>query len=321
MTVATNKVYNYARMTTATTGTGTMTLGSAVAPYLTFAQAGVSDGDIVYYSIVDGTSNVECGIGTYTAAGTTLSRTTVLRSSGVSNTGKISLSGSAEVHIEFLANATSGFMAGPAQGPTIQTFASGTAATYTTPANCTWIKVQLIGGGGGGAATGSAGASSGTASTATTFNAGAITAPGGTTATATSQTGGAGGVAGTGGDFSIPGGAGDNANGAITLGNAGMGGNGFFGGGGKAASPNGANAAGAGATNSGAGGGGGQSGTGTGAGGGGGAGAYTSKIISNPAATYTYTVGAGGSGGTAGTNGSVGGAGAAGFIIVEEYYN
>jgi hypothetical protein len=105
------KVFNYARMTTATTGTGTITLGSAVAPYLTFVQAGVSDGDVVYYSIVDGTSNVECGIGTYTAAGTTLSRTTVLRSSGASNTGKISLSGSAEVHIEFLADGVIGGMA------------------------------------------------------------------------------------------------------------------------------------------------------------------------------------------------------------------
>jgi hypothetical protein len=108
MVVAINKVFNYARMTTATAGTGTITLGSAVAPYLTFAQAGVADGDVVYYSIVDGTSNVECGIGTYTAAGTTLSRTTVLRSSGSANTGKITLSGSAEVHIEFLANGTTG---------------------------------------------------------------------------------------------------------------------------------------------------------------------------------------------------------------------
>jgi len=128
------KVYNYARMTTATTGTGTITLGSAVPPYLTFAQAGVSDGDVLYYSIVDGTSNVECGIGTYTAAGTTLSRTTVLRSSGASNTGKISLSGSAEVHIEFLADGITGNQAWADAAATKSDQQTGTSViTAVTP--------------------------------------------------------------------------------------------------------------------------------------------------------------------------------------------
>jgi len=40
-------VVNRARMTTATTGTGDITLGSAVAGFATFAEAGVSDGDTV----------------------------------------------------------------------------------------------------------------------------------------------------------------------------------------------------------------------------------------------------------------------------------
>jgi len=89
------KLYNLARMTTATTGTGTITLGSAVQSYLSFASSGVQDGDTVTYAIVDGNSR-EIGRGVYTASGTTLTRT-VLESTN-SNTA-INLSGSAEVFI------------------------------------------------------------------------------------------------------------------------------------------------------------------------------------------------------------------------------
>lgn len=90
------KLYNLAKMTTSTTGTGTITLGSAVASYLTFTDAGVQNGDVVTYAIADG-SNREIGRGTYTASGTTLSRDTVLEST---NSGSaINLSGSAEVFI------------------------------------------------------------------------------------------------------------------------------------------------------------------------------------------------------------------------------
>src|SRR6185369_17874589 len=88
-------LYNLARMSTATTGTGTITLGSAVSGYLTFAQAGVANGATVSYGILDG-SNSECGTGTYTTAGTTLTRTVT---NSTNSNSAISLSGSAVVFI------------------------------------------------------------------------------------------------------------------------------------------------------------------------------------------------------------------------------
>lgn len=89
------KLYNLARMTTATTGTGTITLGSAVSGYLTFAQAGVANADVVDYAIKDG-SNSEIGTGTYTSSGTTLTRTVT---KSTNSNAAINLSGSAEVFI------------------------------------------------------------------------------------------------------------------------------------------------------------------------------------------------------------------------------
>lgn len=89
------KLYNLARMTTATTGTGTITLGAAVSGYLTFALAGASNADVVAYAIKDG-ANSESGTGTYTTAGTTLTRS-VTKSTNAN--AAISLSGSAEVFI------------------------------------------------------------------------------------------------------------------------------------------------------------------------------------------------------------------------------
>ncbi len=89
------KLFNLVGVTTATTGTGTITLGSAISGYLTPALAGVADGDVVAYAINDGAGS-EVGTGTYTASGTTLTRT--VRKSTSSNTA-ISLSGGALVYI------------------------------------------------------------------------------------------------------------------------------------------------------------------------------------------------------------------------------
>jgi hypothetical protein len=86
---------NRAKMGTATTGTGTITLGSAESGYQTFADAGVTDGQVVRYVIEDG-SDWEIGSGAYTASGTTLSRT-VSESSNAD--AALNLTGSAVVYV------------------------------------------------------------------------------------------------------------------------------------------------------------------------------------------------------------------------------
>lgn len=89
------KLVNRAKMTTSTTGTGTITLGSASDGYQTFADAGVSNGDELRYAIEDG-NGFELGVGQYTASGTLLTRT-VSESSNSNNA--LNLSGNAVVFV------------------------------------------------------------------------------------------------------------------------------------------------------------------------------------------------------------------------------
>jgi hypothetical protein len=92
--------HNRAKMTTATTGQGTLTLGSASDGFVSFADAGVVDAETVTYCIEDG-DDFEVGRGVYTASGTTLTRATVLLSKigGSAGTTKLTLSGTAIVYI------------------------------------------------------------------------------------------------------------------------------------------------------------------------------------------------------------------------------
>jgi hypothetical protein len=131
------KLYNLARMTTATTGTGTITLGSAVSGYLTFALSGVANGDVVDYAIKDG-ANSEHGTGTYTSAGTTLTRT-VTKSTNSNNA--ISLSGTAEVFISPRAESLITLIGK-------QSFTA--SGTYTPTSGMLYCVIECVGGGGGG---------------------------------------------------------------------------------------------------------------------------------------------------------------------------
>jgi hypothetical protein len=219
----------------------------------------------------------------------------------------------------------------PASAPALpaatthQYLTSGTSATYTTPANCRAIHVEMVGGGGGGSGSGSSPGAGGNGGD-TIFN--TIHAKGGSgAAVATGNTSpvGAGGSGGSGSaTLRIDGGDGGGGNDSSSTnpnGPGGAGGMGVFGGGGLGMLV----AAGkAGKANTGGGGGGGGTGANasTSGGGGGGAGEYVILDITSPASTYTYTVGAGGSAGTVGggSNPFAGAAGGTGFIRVTEYY-
>ncbi len=263
--------------------------------------------------------------GTVTVQSSGANNILLMPGSSVANFTCISLSGTG-ISSWFAQNLTSG----ATLTPTIQTFTSGTAQTYTTPANVAYLRVRMVGAGGGGGGSGTVSSmGNGTSGTDSTFGTSLLTAKGGTSATQNSVVG-AGGAAGTINSpaFGTKLAGGSGTGGANYSGSAlpgseqipgGMGGSTIFGCGGignstAGLSPNGAN------TGAGGGGGGVQGANNVYIGAGGGAGSYIEAIIPAPSATYTYTVGTKGTGATTGTSGFAGGDGADGYIEVTEYY-
>jgi hypothetical protein len=225
--------------------TVSFTLNGAVTGFRTF-NAGVGANNTTYYSSTDASGNWEVGLGTLNSLATTLTRTTILSSS---NSGSaVTFSGTVNVFVTYPASkavfSPSGVLA-----QNTQVFTSGTAATYTAPANTQWVKITVVGpggngigasgaratGGGGGAVaikwlsmtagqtlTYTVGTSSGTASTVSsgTLTISTITANSGsngsTTVYAASITTGPAGGAATGGDVNITGGLGGTSYGSST---------------------------------------------------------------------------------------------------------
>ena len=116
--------------TTTTTGTGTVTLLGASTGYQSFSAIG--NGNTTYYTIAGQTgSEWEVGIGTYTSAGTTLARTTVIASSNSGSLVNFS-AGTKDVFVtypaEYTANAVGGGIGAVLLNATTMT-ASGTIAT------------------------------------------------------------------------------------------------------------------------------------------------------------------------------------------------
>jgi hypothetical protein len=86
--------------TSTTTGTGTLTLAGASTGFQSFSVIG--NGNTCYYTITNQTvpSEWEVGIGTYTSAGTTLARTTILASSNAGSVVTLS-AGTKDVFVTY----------------------------------------------------------------------------------------------------------------------------------------------------------------------------------------------------------------------------
>lgn len=138
--------------TTTTTGTGTVTLAGAVAGFQSFAVIG--DGNTTYYCITSG-NNWEVGVGTYTSAGTTLARTTILASSA--SGAAITLAGTSNVFCVYpagkafgldqvlgLANGGTGNTTAPAAQAALMGFTTTATAGGTTALTNTSSVYQIF---------------------------------------------------------------------------------------------------------------------------------------------------------------------------------
>tara|TARA_R110000868_G_scaffold399845_1_gene673858 strand:- start:476 stop:928 length:453 start_codon:yes stop_codon:yes gene_type:complete len=120
--------------TSVTTGSGTISLAGAVTGFQSFSTIG--DGNTTYYAIVAQTPGEwEVGIGTYTSAGTTLTRTTVLaNSAGTQPTALNFSAGTKDVFVTYPAGTSivASNNAGTS-GQVLQSNGTGVAPTWATP--------------------------------------------------------------------------------------------------------------------------------------------------------------------------------------------
>jgi len=114
--------------TTTSTGTTAITLAGAATGYQTFSSA-VGNANTTYYTIADQTgANWEVGIGTYTSAGNTLSRDTVLASSNAGSLVTFT-SGTKDVFVTYPAGKAI-YTGGPLGTPSSGTLTNATGYTY-----------------------------------------------------------------------------------------------------------------------------------------------------------------------------------------------
>jgi hypothetical protein len=137
-------VFDRVQETTATTGTGPITLAGAVAGFQSFAVIG--NGNTTYYAIVNGT-DWEVGVGTYSTTGPSLARTTVLANS-LGTTVAINLAGSSNVFVTYPA------------GKSVNLDASGNVSPLGTITSGVWNGTTIPVAYGGTGVTASSGANS-----------------------------------------------------------------------------------------------------------------------------------------------------------------
>jgi hypothetical protein len=141
-------VFDRVQETTATTGTGSITLSGAVAGYQSFAVVG--NGNTTFYCIVNN-SAWEVGIGTYSTTGPTLARTTVLSNSS-GTTSPITLVGASNVFVTYPSeksvnldasgnvSALGTITSGVWNGSTIPVAYGGTGVTTSSGANSVVLR-------------------------------------------------------------------------------------------------------------------------------------------------------------------------------------
>lgn len=309
-------LYNLAQMTVSSSGTGTITLNSAMNGQLTFETAGVSTsplGQEISYAISD-SSQSEMSRGVYYSSAMALTRTSSTYRKSTNGDNPINMSRTALVSIGVE-------VCDLKLTPTISVLASPGSGTYTPPLACIAIEIIGTGGGQSGEAGGSSQAPAGGNTTFAISSALTLTANGG------GSTGyGCGGDASGGNILNAAGGNG--GPGAATAGISdpgGIGGNSFWrgaGNGGRGGPSPSTSPGGAGSRGGGGGGGsrGGDFAQNTG-GGAGGTFWHLEPISSiSSALSFAYSVGAGSLGSLSLDTGGNAGSGGNGALIIKEYY-